>query len=56
MMVSRKLLTECPHCGSAFLHRFKDEFLTLPLSDEQKEYLKKIEANDGANGILMSYS
>lgn len=43
MKIRRRLLVKCPSCEDSFYTQFRDEFVVIPISEEQKKELKIIE-------------
>jgi len=43
MMIDRKLNVTCPQCACNHDIRFPQEFLTLPISEEQKKKYKEVQ-------------
>ncbi len=41
MQIVRQKLINCPCCKSDFFIRYRDEFYTVPLSDEQRKFLEE---------------
>lgn len=56
MHKSTRILLKCPHCAKETYHQFKNVFYVLPLSDQQKEDMKKLEEYEDKNGIERFYT
>lgn len=55
MMIRKRIFLTCPDCEIGYYHQFKDTYLCLPISDEKKKELNKLDEYNELNSIETEY-